>query len=295
MRSLGHDGVMDLDDVADELYAVSPDDFVKTRTARVAEARKAKDQPLVKAIGKLRRPTRSAWLVNLLARAASDDLEGLLDLGAALSEAQRRLSGPDLRRLSTQRHAAVEALVRRAAEIAVDHGHTPTEATRREVSETLQAALADRDIASQVRAGRVVQSATYGGFGPTDFLAAVPSLPPEADEPAEDEAAADPAPKDKKKLIKAKKELTATRKTLQQAQAVLGDSEREVTEATTSADQLSEQVTALRAQLEELKAEERGAREQAQFAKKRVQQLRQEVNQAEDDVAQVEAEVGRLT
>lgn len=285
---------MDLDDVADELYAVSPDDFVKTRTTRVAEARKAKDQPLVKAIGKLRRPTRSAWLVNLLAREAADDLEGLLDLGAALSEAQRRLSGPDLRRLSTQRHAAVEALVRRAVEIAAEHGHTATEATRREVSETLQAALADRDIATQVRAGRVVQSATYGGFGPTDFLAAVPALPPETDEPEED-LAVDPEPKDKKKLIKAKKELTAARKTLQQAQDALGGSEKEVTEATATADQLAEQVAALRAQLEELKAEERGAREQAQFAKKRVQQLRQDVNQAEDDVARVEAVVGRLT
>ena len=60
---------MDLEQAADELYAVSPDDFIAQRTALVGEARAANDRALAKEIGQLRRPTRSAWLVNILARA----------------------------------------------------------------------------------------------------------------------------------------------------------------------------------------------------------------------------------
>ena len=123
-------GKVDLDTVADELYSASPDEFVERRKARVTEARGAKDRELVKAITQLRRPTRSAWLVNLLARECPDDVAELLELGAALADAQQRASGPDLRRLSKQRHAALETLTRRAAELGAAHGHAATEATR---------------------------------------------------------------------------------------------------------------------------------------------------------------------
>ena len=59
---------MDLAAATAELYAGSPDDFVERRKALAGQARAAKDRALATAIGKLRRPTRSAWLVNLYAR-----------------------------------------------------------------------------------------------------------------------------------------------------------------------------------------------------------------------------------
>ena len=73
---------MDLETAANELYALSPDEFVDHRQQLVAEARKAGDRTLATQIGKLRRPTRSAWLINLLARQEPDEVTALLELGA---------------------------------------------------------------------------------------------------------------------------------------------------------------------------------------------------------------------
>ena len=104
------------------------------RSAQVAAAKAAGDKELAKQIGQLRKPTRSAWLVNLLARDAGADLDGLLEIGAALREAQENRDGAELRRLSTERHRAVEALTRRAAELGAAAEYAATEAVRQEVS-----------------------------------------------------------------------------------------------------------------------------------------------------------------
>ncbi len=157
---------MDLEAATDQVYAATPEDFMAVRTALVAEARQAKDRELAKAIGALRKPTRSAWLINLLARSAADEVAGLLDLGAALREAQASLSGPELRRLSGERQKAVRALARRAASLAAEGGQRVTDGQLQEVSQHLQAALADPALAEDVRAGRVTQIVTFGGFGP---------------------------------------------------------------------------------------------------------------------------------
>jgi hypothetical protein len=168
----GQDGGMDLDQVAAELYGGSPEDFTGLRKERATEARKAGDRELARQITALRRPTRSAWIVNLLTDQAPDDLAGLLDLGAALAQAQQQLSGPELRKLSGQRHAAIAALVRRGTQLAEVRGHTPSEATLREVSATLQAALSDPEVAEEVRQGRLAQAREYSGFGPEMMFAA---------------------------------------------------------------------------------------------------------------------------
>ncbi len=73
--------------------------------------------PLAKQIGQLRRPTRSAWLVNVLARAEPERMAELLELGAALQQAQQRMAGDDLRRLSKERRTLIDSLSRRAVEL----------------------------------------------------------------------------------------------------------------------------------------------------------------------------------
>ncbi len=171
-----------LPEVSQELYAGPPEEFVARRNERAKQARAAKDRELAVAITALRRPSRSAWMVNLLARAEPDQVAGLLDLGEALRQAQRELSGPDLRRLSTDRHRVVEALTRRAVALAAEQDATATEAVRREISQSLQAALADPQTADLVRTGTLVQAADYSGFGP--FVPG-PDLQPSAARPPE--------------------------------------------------------------------------------------------------------------
>jgi len=290
---------VDLESVADELYGASPDEFVERRKQQVADARAERDRALVKAIGALRRPTRSAWMVNLLARTAPEDVQRLADLGAALGDAQRRGSGPDLRRLAKERSVTLDSLTRSAVELAAAEGYSATEATRMEVSQTLQAALADPEVADLVRTGRVIQPVTYGGFGPMDLsllAAATPSGAPastEASTPAEPEAAgapepeqpeAEPEPEPDPARVAAEAAVQSAEETLEAAASAAGSAEREAEETTTRADELADRVEELRDQLEAAEATEREARNAARAARKRAQQLQEALRAAEVDV-----------
>jgi chromosome segregation ATPase len=158
---------MELDEVADALYALPPGDFTSERDARARAARDAGDKDLGEAIKTLRRPTTSAWLVNQLARQHRDQIDTLLDLGAALREAQGALSADQLRSLAPQRQQVIHALTREARRLAAEHGEPVSDQVEREVESTLQAALADPGVASEVRTGRLTRAITYAGLGPT--------------------------------------------------------------------------------------------------------------------------------
>ncbi|MBO0788916.1 MAG: hypothetical protein J2P33_22885, partial [Actinobacteria bacterium] len=94
---------------ADELYAIPPAGFTAARNERARQAREAGDRDLAAAIAGLRRPTASAWLVNLLSREAPDQVSRLLELGEELREAQQALAGDRLRELSGRRRQLVAA------------------------------------------------------------------------------------------------------------------------------------------------------------------------------------------
>ncbi|WP_432171865.1 hypothetical protein [Streptomyces sp. 1222.5] len=59
---------MDLDAVADELYALAPSVFTAARDESAQAARAAGDRKLAEEIRRLRRPTLSAWASNLPGR-----------------------------------------------------------------------------------------------------------------------------------------------------------------------------------------------------------------------------------
>ncbi|WP_067448662.1 hypothetical protein [Nocardia alba] len=162
---------MTLDDVAGELYTLDPGDFVSTRAERAAQARADGDRDLAEAIAALRKPTLAAWTVNLLARHAPREIAALLDLGDALRSAQRQLSGDKLRALGTQRQQVVNAMTKRAAELAAEHDRPASEQVLREVGRTLTAALADPEVADLLRAGVLASTVTYDGFGPAGLVA----------------------------------------------------------------------------------------------------------------------------
>ncbi|GAA0590584.1 hypothetical protein [Actinomadura livida] len=158
---------MDFSSAAGELYGVPPSGFVATRKRLAQEAKDAGDRALAKRIGELRRPTLSAWAVNLLARSAAEDLERLLDVGAEIRAAWG--SGGGLGDLEQRRARLVGSLVRTAADLAAEAGGPLREQALREVEDTLQAATVDADIADGVRAGRLSQPRSHTGFVPAGF------------------------------------------------------------------------------------------------------------------------------
>jgi hypothetical protein len=140
---------------------------------RAAEARRAGDRELATAIKAMKRPATSAWLVNLLVRNESAQVEELLALGGAMREAQERLAGDELRRLSQRRRQAVSALGRAARGLASEVGQHTSEATQRELETTLEAALADPAAGDAVRSGRVTVALTPSGLGSLDLAGGV--------------------------------------------------------------------------------------------------------------------------
>ena len=58
----------ELDEIVRELYVLPPTEFVAARNELVRQARAAGSRDIAEQLQRLRRPTRSAWLVNLLAR-----------------------------------------------------------------------------------------------------------------------------------------------------------------------------------------------------------------------------------
>ena len=182
-----------LEAVADELYRARPDEFVPLRDEAVARAREAGDRDLARAIGRLRRPTRAAWLVNLLARESPDKLEGLLGLAAGLADAQRTLDGAALRQLSSQRRKLVSAVAQEAARLARAEHEQVGDSLVREVGDILEAALADEAIADEVRSGRLTRSVSYSGFGPQAQAGATPRPGRAAPAPTRPRPAPEPA------------------------------------------------------------------------------------------------------
>jgi hypothetical protein len=182
------------EDLIRGLYEAPPDGFVAARAAAIAAARKSGDSEAAKRYAALRKPTVAAWLVNLLALRRPELIDDLVDLSTALRAAQRGLQGDQLRELSNQRRQVVSALVTAARKLAVeeDPSLSAGKLPLGEVEATLTAALAEPEVAEQVRSGRLVRAATYAGFGevPRPRLRLVTADEPgdeAADEPDEDE------------------------------------------------------------------------------------------------------------
>lgn len=155
----GDDGAM-----ADELgvlYEAKPDDFTALRTKLAAAAKKRGDADAAKRISAARKPTTAAWVVNRLALRNDDVRRRLADLGQRLRDAHGAMDGERIRELTAEQRRLVDDLARDAfeeAELA-----NPSAALRDDVTATLQAAIADPDVAK--RLGTLAKAEQWSGFG----------------------------------------------------------------------------------------------------------------------------------
>ena len=155
----------ELDEIVRELYVLPPTDFVAARNELVRQAREAGSREVAEQLRRLRRPTRSAWLVNLLAR-DSAAMQGLSTLGRELRDAQTGLDRTELRHLAERRRHLIADLLNQARVHAAEIGVRLTPILLSEVEATLQAALVDLAGAMTIRNGRLVRPLSHTGFGP---------------------------------------------------------------------------------------------------------------------------------
>jgi hypothetical protein len=142
-----------LAEIAAELYALPPGEFIAARNGRAAPLR-ATHAALAKQVAALRKPSPAAFLVDALARAHPSELGRLLELGAELRAAQAELAGAKLAALASERRTRVRELVRLANELA---DPAPARAVLTQVEETLIAATVSAAAAEAVRAGLLVK------------------------------------------------------------------------------------------------------------------------------------------
>jgi hypothetical protein len=175
---------MDLDEVADGLYAAPPDDFVRLRDAAAREAQQAGDRILAGTIGKLRRPSAGAWLSNLLAHRHATEVGRLAQLGVAMREAQATLDVEALRTYGKERHQLVTELVGLARASAAEQGTAVGGPAVQELESTLTAAVADQDASDLLVAGRLAKGLSYSGFGGPGLAPATRPKPKQSPKPA---------------------------------------------------------------------------------------------------------------
>ncbi|MDB4966976.1 MAG: hypothetical protein JWN44_2665 [Myxococcales bacterium] len=164
---------------ADALYAAPPKEFTATRARLVKELKAADRGDEAREIAKMKRLPASVWAVNQLARRAPDEVAELLELGAGLRSAEKRLlkGGPATDFMADARTARqkVAALARRAEALLEEAGHKPTAPMTRTISQTLQAAsVADDETRAALGAGRLTRDlAPASSFGGGDLSSAL--------------------------------------------------------------------------------------------------------------------------
>jgi hypothetical protein len=152
-----------LTEAVEELYSSAPEEFIERRAALAAQARAAGQASMAKGIASLRKPTRSAWVLNQLVRAAPGVGSQLAQLGADLRAAQSSLDGARIRELSVRRRRMIDALTRQA--FTVSGQLAPQASVTDEVTSTLGAALADPKVAERLQAGTLERAARSDGSG----------------------------------------------------------------------------------------------------------------------------------
>ncbi len=228
-----------------ELYTAEPDGFTARRTELAERARDAGEPAAAKKITALRKPTRSAWVVNRLVRSDPEVRSRLGRLAADLRDAS---GGSRLRELTAARARLVDELTRTALEGLP----APPAALREEVTATLDAAIADPEVAASL--GTLVRPAQYAGFGA--FAAALPApAPPKTKAPAEPAAERE----------------ARRRERIKEAERALADADRDLESAISAERDLEDSVRSLEADLTDARQRLAEARRRSYRAESRQQ------------------------
>jgi hypothetical protein len=263
---------MALEAIADELYGLRPDTFAEARDEHIKRAKADGDKQLAKELTGLRKPTQSAWLINLLWRDQRAVMEQLFELAADLSRAHARVSGPELQRLTAQRRQIEAALIGRARALAEEAGVTVSASMEREAQETLSAALAVGEVADEVRSGRLVKPASYAGFGsvPTGAIPTAIPARPSADADARPSTKPDaekrPDPIELRAAQRARERREEAERRVQEAQAALDSAADTLSQRTREAEAAKQHQKQLGARLDELKQQLRALEDELESA-----------------------------
>lgn len=280
---------MDLDEVADELYALPPEEFIPARRAREDEAKAEGDKSLAKEIGSLLKPSTAAWVCNVLVRHEPDEIAGLVELGTLIREAQASLVGDQLRALDVQRRQLIAALTRQARSLAYQRGHSVSTAVAAQVEETLRAAMADPQAGEALLSGRLTSPLSYSGMGLGEqrpHLRVVP--PPRTQKPTKSTKPTKPVGRSGSAEERRRREDEERQAAEEKRRAELAEARRAAEDAEAAVEEAAEAADAERAKADELAAREEELTDRIEFLTRELARLREESSAVGADLARVE-------
>lgn len=289
---------MNLEDVADLLYGLRPEEFTATRNERASAAKKDGDRELAGRITALRRPSLSAWASNLLVRERPNEVQPLIALGQQLRRAHQDLDGEELRELSRQQRLLVGTLARQARQLAAEAGHRLGDDAQHEIEETLRAVLADPDAATAWAEGRLTKPLK----GPTGFPGVAPGATPTpprpvaaAPKPFVGRAEPDGAGEHRRQQLEhARQDAKEAEEALRGRQEEAERAERDAHDAATEAERFEGRVTELGEQLKQVQEEQSQSQHRARQAEGRARETDRAVRAARRRAEAAAARVERL-
>jgi hypothetical protein len=260
-------GAPQADDHIAALYAHPLGEFTAARDAVARELRAAGDGERAEAIRALRKPSLTAWALNMLPRLRPRELGDLLDAGERAENAQAAvLAGTgDAEELQAAQGALrrqVRHLSDEAGEILVKDGHAAREETLARVRSALEAGAVSDEGRSALLAGVFTVEPEAVGFGAVARLSAgAPSARRAATEAEERVAAL----RDELRLLRGKR--LERERAAAKAVRVAGAKEQEAVKARRRAER--EEDEAKRARAEELEAQARLSEAEARLQRRR--------------------------
>lgn len=239
-----------LTEIAHRLYGLPLGEFIAARNAAAKDA----VGDVSRAVKGFKKSAAGAHLVNLLVREDDDLLDEIRDLGSRLRSAQAESDAAGLRSLDQERRALVGRSVTAAASVAESEGTKATDASLRDVEQTVWAALVDAGAFATMRAGTLLRPLSPNGFGSVDLEgASAVDVDVEAVESARPPARSKAAKDDGDELRARREAKAAAQREVDEAQAELDAADDAVTAASDAISHSEQRIADLKEELAELR------------------------------------------
>lgn len=306
---------MNLDDAADELYALPPEEFVEARNALAKRLKSEGDGEVAARVKALRKPTVAAWLTNQVVRRHRDEIGALVELGQRMRKAMSAMDGAALRDLTAERKKQVDGLLKAARAVAKEAGQKAGPDLVEAVAASLDAAIADPRAAEVLRAARLSHGLEHVGFGaveddgepaevislsearvargqrlettrrPRSTAPAEAAEPEPAEDQGDDEEGGDDLAGAERELEQAESAVDAAEEQVDDAEAALDDQRQRLERAQATVERLTEELAAARRELEQARDDVGAAEDDVEAARKASEAARRRRREAKQQLS----------
>jgi chemotaxis protein histidine kinase CheA len=256
------------------LYRLPLEEFTPARNQLAQQLRRAGEPELGEQVKRLRKPSVAAWTLNQLRRRQPELVDGLIDAGLRLREAQERLLDDGererLREAAADERQLVEEAVQAAEAILRIAGQTVSASLHNKLWETTHAAAVDPELGETLRRGRLFEDrqisdlGLIGGLGSASGSAAAAASGPGKPAPAKATQRA------RRQLEQARKRKQKLEERLQTALRAAGEAESQLAHTHETLQNAETAAARALAGAERAHAAVEQAREQAQEAADRL-------------------------